>query len=46
MDTVNEIRQVLYSADPEEGTYITYDIVEKILKLMDDYENYILKRGN
>lgn len=43
LDDINEVRQVLTSAIPNEGTYITDDIVTVIKSLLHDYESYILQ---
>ena len=43
LDDISEVRQVLTSAIPNEGTYITDDIVKLILSLLHDYESYILQ---
>ena len=43
LDDISEVRQVLTSAIPNEGSYITDGIVKLILSLLHDYESYILQ---
>lgn len=41
IDKIDEIKQVLYQADVEEGTHLTYDMVRRIKDLLSDYQNFI-----
>ena len=45
LDKIDEVKQVLYSADVDEGTYLTYDVVRMILDLLSDYAGHIYKMG-
>ena len=41
LDNINEVRQVLYSAN-DEGTFISKDIVNLVEKIFGDYERDLL----
>lgn len=42
IDNIQEVEQILLSADAEEGTHITYETVLMIRKLLHEYESDIL----
>ena len=43
VDNIDEVKQILYSADTEEGTHIDYGTVRKILDLLHGYQHHICR---